>query len=66
MAYANLNDYDREYSCRQIESSLHDDLRFAVRAFAKGDGEQFIFNLCRALGDATEAAEVVREEWRRL
>ena len=30
-----------------------------------GDGEQAIFSLCRALGDDTEAAEVVRNEWRR-
>lgn len=49
-----------------FDASQIDDLRFAVRAFAKGDGEQFIFSLCRALGDATEAAEVVRNEWRRL
>ena len=53
-------------SAKVFDNSQRDDLRFAVRAFAKGDGEQFIFNLCRALGDATEAAEVVRNEWRRL
>ena len=51
----------------RIESERQlDDLRFCVRAIANADGEQAIFNLCRALGDATEAAEVVRNEWRRL
>lgn len=47
-----------------FSNSQKDDLRFAVRAIKSGDGEQAIFSLCRALGDATEAADVIRNEWR--
>ena len=49
----------------KFAGSIHDDLRFTVRAIKANDGEQAIFSLCRALGDDTEAAEVVRNEWRR-
>lgn len=48
-----------------VTSEVHDDLRFAVKAIKSGDGDMAIFNLCRALGDDTEAADVIRNEWRR-
>ena len=61
-----LND-EPMFSFREIDqtSRINDDLRFAVRAIKQADGEMAIFNLCRALGDDTEAAEIVRNEWRK-
>lgn len=50
---------------QKFDVNQKDDLRFTVRVIKAGDGEQAIFSLCRALGDDTEAAEVVRNEWRR-
>lgn len=47
-------------------NSQKDDLRWMVKHLKKSERNEAIYYLCRALGDATEAAEVVRNEWRRM